>query len=44
MTHTQGILAQLKAAEDDDDLPEDIRENCRERREEIEDEEADDAT
>jgi len=36
MTHAQGILEQLRMAEQDDDLPEDIRDSCAERADELE--------
>lgn len=36
MTHANRVLQQLKLAEEDDDLPEEIRERSAERREELE--------
>jgi hypothetical protein len=41
MTHASRIAAQLRKAEEDGDLPEELRESARARREEIEEQEGD---
>lgn len=38
MTHASKILAQLRQAEEDESIPEEIREHCAERADEIEEE------
>lgn len=38
MAHTQNILAQLKQGEENEEMPNDLRERLRERRKELEEE------
>lgn len=38
MSHASNIIAQLRLAEEDENIPEEVRENAKERRKELEDE------